>query len=61
MTKQLLYNILFILLLLCGNILKSQAQNNPYVDNKLIHFGFFLELDVLSYLVVENDSLTQLQ
>lgn len=61
MTKQLIYSLVLVLLMFCSNIQKSQAQNNLYIDNKLIHFGFFLELDVLSYLVEENDSLTQVQ
>ena len=46
-------------LLACGSGL-SVAQNNPYVDDKLIHFGFFLGIDMLSYHVQENDSTTQL-
>lgn len=45
-----------ILLLAIG---KTYAQNNPYVDNKLIHFGFFLGVDMLSYNIQENDSATQ--
>lgn len=39
---------------------KTYAQNNPYVDNRLLHFGFFLGVDMLSYNIQENDSLTQL-
>ena len=58
--KSLIYCLLSIILTL-GSISIANAQNNPYVDDKLLHFGFFLELDVLSYLVEENDSLTQLQ
>lgn len=46
-------------LLACGSGL-SVAQNNPYVDDKLIHFGFFLGIDMLSYHIQENDSATQL-
>lgn len=49
--------------ILCGvmwlAIGQAQAQNNPYVDDKLVHFGFFLGLDMLSYNIQENDSLTQ--
>jgi hypothetical protein len=39
---------------------KAWAYNNPYVDDKLLHFGFFLSVDMLSYHVQENDSLTQM-
>ena len=35
-------------LLLSGSI-HSMAQNNPFVDEKKLHFGFFLGLDLLSY------------
>lgn len=55
----LIYCLLTIVL--AWGSIAANAQNNPYVDDKLLHFGFFLELDVLSYLVEENDSLTQLQ
>ena len=37
------------------------AQNNPYVDDKLVHFGFSLGVDFLSYGVEEADSLLQLE
>lgn len=37
-----------------------KAQNNPYVDDKLFHFGFSLGVDFLSYGVEEADSLLQL-
>ena len=51
------YALCCIALLAVG---KTYAQNNPYVDDKLIHFGFFLGVDMLSYRIQENDSLTQL-
>lgn len=38
---------------------KTYAQNNPYVDDKLFHLGFFLGIDMLSYNIQENDSITQ--
>lgn len=38
---------------------KTYAQNNPYVDDKLLHFGFFLGVDMLSYNIQENDAETQ--
>ena len=34
-----------------------RAQHNPYVDDKLIHFGFSLGVDFLSYGVEEADTL----
>ena len=50
--------------ILCGvmwlAIGQAHAQNNPYVDDKLVHFGFFLGVDMLSYHIQENDSATQL-
>ena len=39
---------------------QAHAQNNPYIDDKLVHFGFFLGLDMLSYNIEENDAVTQL-
>lgn len=49
---------------LCGvmwlAIAQAHAQNNPYVDDKLVHIGFFLGLDMMSFHIEENDSLTQL-
>ncbi len=38
-----------------------KAQHNPYVDDKLLHFGFSLGVDFLSYGVEEADSLLQMQ
>ncbi len=55
--KLVKYALCCIALLSVGN---TYAQNNPYVDDKLIHFGFFLGVDMLSYRIQENDSLTQL-
>ena len=37
-----------------------RAQHNPYVDDKLIQFGFSLGVDFLSYGVEEADSLLQM-
>ena len=37
-----------------------KAQHNPYVDDKLIHFGFSLGVDFLSYSVEGADSLMQM-
>lgn len=37
-----------------------KAQHNPYVDDKLFHFGFSLGVDFLSYSVEDADSLLQL-
>ena len=57
MKNRLIKCIVCSLLLLA--IGKTYAQNNPYVDDKLVHFGFFLGLDMLSYNIQENDTLTQ--
>ena len=51
--------------ILCGVMMlalgQAHAQNNPYIDDKLVHFGFFVGLDLLSYNIEENDHTTQLQ
>lgn len=52
-----IYATLCVLLLSAGSL---RAQNNPYVDDKLLHFGFFLGVDMLSYHIQENDSTVQL-
>ena len=58
MKKRLqLIGVLFVLLMAA---MPLRAQNNPYVDDKLIHFGFYMGVDMLSYHIQENDSLTQL-
>jgi len=61
MTKAL-YQIrllgLFVLLL---RAMPLKAQHNPYVDDKLVHFGFSLGIDILSYGVEEADSLLQME
>ena len=58
MKKRLqLIGVLFVLLMA---VMPLRAQNNPYVDDKLIHFGFYMGVDMLSYHIQENDSLTQL-
>lgn len=43
--------VIFILLLTCQILL---AQNNPYVDDKLIHFGFSLGVNMMAYGVTES-------
>lgn len=53
--KHILSLLLFVLM-----IFPIKAQNNPYVDDKLIHFGFSLGVDFLSYNVTEADSATQI-
>ena len=50
---------LCILFLIGGKV--AVAQNNPYVDDKLLHFGFSLGVDFLSYGVEEADSLLQME
>ena len=47
------------LVLLWGNICIGKAQNNPYVDDKLFHYGFSLGVSYLTYGVTELDSITQ--
>ena len=39
----------------------AKAQNNPYVDDKRLHFGFSLGMDFLSYGVEEVCDSLQLQ
>ena len=48
-----------LVLLLCV-AQPAMAQNNPYADDKRLHFGFSLGMDFLSYGVEEADSLLQL-
>ena len=44
----------FILLLLVA-VGTASAQNNPYVDDKLIHFGFSLGMNFMSFGVTETE------
>lgn len=55
--KHTLSSLLMLVLL----SLPIKAQNNPYVDDKLIHFGFSLGVDFLSYNVTEADAETQIK
>lgn len=57
MDSKLLKYGLCLLLLIGGR--GVVAQNNPYVDEKPLHFGFSLGMDFLSYGVEEADSLLQ--
>ena len=57
-SKQIFSVALWVLLLVAMPI---KAQNNPYVDDKLVHFGFSLGVAFLSYGVEEADSLLQLE
>lgn len=50
----------FSVALLMALITPLKAQHNPYVDDKLIHFGFSLGVDFLSYSVEGADSLMQM-
>ena len=60
MNKKLLtFSILSILP--CGNIRVGMAQNNPYIDDKLFHLGFFIGVDMLSYHIEENDAAKQME
>ena len=61
MTKHHLSYCIIGLLLLWGNSYMMKAQNNPYVDDKLFHYGFSLGVAYLSYGVTEADSLVQME
>lgn len=50
----------FCIAFLMALITPLKAQHNPYVDDKLIHFGFSLGVDFLSYSVEGADSLMQM-
>ena len=50
MTKRLL-TILFTALL----AFNATAQNNPYVDDKLVHFGFSLGLNLMTFGVTDSE------
>ena len=50
----------FCVAFLMALITPLKAQHNPYVDDKLIHFGFSLGVDFLSYSVEGADSLMQM-
>ncbi len=43
-----------MLLLLLIPIAAKAQMNNPYVDDKLIHFGFFLGTNIMSYGITET-------
>lgn len=51
MTKRILV-ILFTALL----SFNATAQNNPYVDDKLIHFGFSLGMNLMSFGVTDSEA-----
>jgi len=50
-----------LMLLLVSVAAPMKAQHNPYVDDKMIHFGFSLGVDFLSYGVEETDSVLQME
>ena len=42
---------------LAANNLQAQvAQNRPYVDDKLFHFGFQLGVNVSSFLITDSET-----
>ena len=47
MRNKLIKCIVFILLLAATG--KTYAQNNPYVDDRFVHYGFSLGVEALSY------------
>lgn len=55
-----LYKYILSLSMLMVFVCSINAQNNPYVDDKLIHFGFSLGMDFLSYAVQETDTALQI-
>lgn len=46
--------ILGILLGLCMTISAQRAMNRPYIDDKIVHFGFSLGMNFMSYGVSES-------
>lgn len=53
MTKKIIYSIL---LTFCALSTQAQmAQNRPYVDDKLFHFGFQLGLNFMSFGVTDSE------
>lgn len=50
--KRLIYIV--ILILAAGNAMAQQAMNRPYIDDKLIHFGFSLGLNFMSFSTPET-------
>lgn len=46
--------IIAVAMVLCS--IGMRAQNNPYVDDKLVHFGFSLGVNMMSYHVQNSDS-----
>lgn len=51
MSKQLKIGLLAFVAALC---LPCHAQNNPYVDDKLFHFGFQLGINFMSYGITDS-------
>lgn len=47
-------NILFCLLSV-GSIYAQQAMNRPYVDDKVVHFGFQLGMNFSSYSITDSE------
>ena len=42
--------------ILCSVLLTPlKAQNNPYVDDKIIHFGFSLGMNLMSFVVTDSE------
>ena len=50
MTKRL---IIILLTAVIG--LHATAQNNPYVDDKIIHFGFSLGMNLMTFGVTDSE------
>ena len=52
MTKK---HLILLLVVSAAVSIPAKAQNNPYVDDKLIHFGFSLGLNFMSFGVTETE------
>ena len=47
-----LYKYILSLSMLMVFVCSINAQNNPYVDDKLIHFGFSLGMDLYRFFII---------
>ena len=52
--KKILIFLAFSPLLVRAMDIPTQSQNNPYVDDRLYHFGFSLGINLMSYRIVES-------
>ncbi len=52
--KKILIFLAFSPLLVRAMDIPNQSQNNPYIDNRLYHFGFSLGINLMSYRIDES-------